>query len=138
MKKIELKRVNNAVHLQATDEDGNIVNMDGSPEIGGENKGTRPMSLVLMALAGCTSMDVLSMLQKMRQEVIDYDVKVEGERAEEHPMVFTKIHVHYILKGALDAAKVEKAINYSMDKYCSVTHMLNKVAAITHSYEIIE
>ena len=96
MKKIELKRVNNAVHLQATDEDGNIVNMDGSPEIGGENKGTRPMSLVLMALAGCTSMDVLSMLQKMRQEVIDYDVKVEGERAEEHPMVFTKIHVHYI------------------------------------------
>lgn len=135
--KIELSRVNNAVHLQAKDEDGNIVNMDGSPDIGGEGLGTRPMRMVLMALAGCTSMDVLSMLKKMRQEIVDYDVVVEAERATEHPMVFTKIHVHYILKGDLDSDKVEKAINLSMDKYCSVTHMLNKAANITHSYEIL-
>lgn len=133
---IEIERVNDAVHLQAKNEQGVIVHMDGSPDIGGEDLGARPMQLVLMALGGCTSMDVLSMLKKMREEVKGYKVIVNAERASEHPMVFTKIHIHFILEGNLKRENVEKAIQLSMDKYCSVTHMLNKTAVITHDYEI--
>ncbi len=136
--KIEIERVNNKVHLEAKNEQGIIVHMDGSPEIGGEDLGARPMQLILMGLGGCTSMDMLSVLKKMREEVKSYKVTVDAERATEHPMVFTKIHVHYILEGKLKKENVEKAIALSMDKYCSVTHMLNKTATITHSYEIIK
>ncbi|MDB5228012.1 MAG: OsmC/Ohr family protein [Bacteroidota bacterium] len=135
--KIELERVNNAVHVQAKNEDGIVVNMDGSPDIGGQNLGARPMQLVLMALGGCTSMDVLSILQKMREDVKSYKVTVDADRAAEHPMVFTKIHVHYIFEGNLKKENVKKAIDLSMNKYCSVTHMLNKTAVITHSFEIV-
>ncbi len=135
--KIEIERVNQAVHLQAKNETGIIVDMDGSPDIGGEELGARPMQLILMGLGGCTSMDVLSMLQKMREEVKSYKVTVDAERAAEHPMVFTKIHVHYIFEGPLKEANVQKAIDLSMEKYCSVTHMLNKTAIITHSFEIV-
>lgn len=134
---IDIERVNNKVHLEAKNEQGIVVQMDGSPDIGGENLGARPMQLVLMALGGCTSMDMLSMLAKMREDVKDYKVSVNAERATEHPMVFTKIHIHYVLTGNLKKENVEKAINLSMEKYCSVTHMLNKTAVITHSYEII-
>ncbi len=136
--KVEIERVNDKVHLHAKNEQGVIVNMDGSPEIGGQDLGARPMQLVLMALGGCTSMDMLSMLSKMREEVKAYKVTVDAERAAEHPMVFTRIHIHYILEGNLKKENVEKAIHLSMDKYCSVTHMLNKTADITHSYEIIQ
>jgi putative redox protein len=136
--KIEIERVNNKVHLEAKNEQGIIVHMDGSPEIGGEDLGARPMQLILMGLGGCTSMDMLSVLKKMREDVKSYKVTVDAERATEHPMVFTKIHVHYILEGKLKKENVEKAIALSMDKYCSVTHMLNTTATITHSYEIIK
>ena len=134
--KVEIERVNEKVHLTAKNQQGVIVHMDGSPEIGGEELGARPMQLVLMALGGCTSMDMLSMLKKMREEVKSYKVSVDAERATEHPMVFTKIHIHYTLEGKLKKENVEKAIALSMDKYCSVTHMLNSTATITHSYEI--
>ncbi len=133
---VEIQRVNDKVHLEASNEDGIVVHMDGSPDIGGENLGARPMQMVLMALGGCTSMDVLSMLKKMREEVKGYKVIVNADRATEHPMVFTKIHIHFILEGNLKKESVEKAIQLSMDKYCSVTHMLNKTATITHDYEI--
>ncbi|HNM32672.1 MAG TPA: OsmC family protein [Chitinophagales bacterium] len=136
--KIEIERVNDKVHLEAKNEQGTIVHMDGSPEIGGEELGARPMQLILLGLGGCTSMDVLSILKKMREEVKSYKVTVDAERATDHPMVFTKIHVHYILEGDLKKENVEKAIALSMDKYCSVTHMLNKTAVITHSYELIK
>lgn len=135
--KIEIERKNDKVYLEAVNEQGVVVKMDGSPEIGGEDLGARPMQLVLMALGGCTSMDMLSMLTKMRENVKSYKVTVDAERATEHPMVFTKIHIHYVLEGNLKKENVEKAINLSMDKYCSVTHMLNKTAKITHSYEIL-
>ena len=133
---VEIQRVNDKVHLEATNEEGIVVHMDGSPDIGGEKLGARPMQMVLMALGGCTSMDVLSMLKKMREEVKSYKVIVNADRATEHPMVFTRIHIHFILEGNLKKENVEKAIQLSMDKYCSVTHMLNKTAAITHDYEI--
>ncbi|MBP6154154.1 MAG: OsmC family protein [Chitinophagales bacterium] len=134
--KVEIELVNNKVHLEAKNEQGFITHMDGSPEIGGEELGARPMQLVLMALGGCTSMDVLAMLRKMREDVKGYKVTVDAERATEHPMVFTKAHIHYVFEGNLKKENVQRAIDLSMEKYCSVTHILNKTAEITHSFEI--
>jgi putative redox protein len=136
--KITLNRINDAVHLKAVNEEGNYIEMDGSPEIGGEGKGPRPMQVLLMSLAGCSSMDVLSILKKMREPLEDYSVEIEGEREPEAVLaVFTKIHVHYILKGNLKEENVAKAIKLSMEKYCSVSKMLEKTAEITYSHEIV-
>jgi len=136
--KVELQRINDTVHLEATNEQGVKVQIDGSPEIGGHDLGARPMQLILMGLGGCTSMDVLSILYKMREHVIDYHVTVNGERdAGVIPAVFTNIHIHFQFKGLLKKENVERAIQLSMDKYCSVSKMLEKTAEITHSYEII-
>lgn len=135
--KIEMQRINEAVHLEAINEQGIKIQIDGSPEIGGKDLGARPMQLVLMGLGGCTSMDVLSILYKMREDVEDYHVTVNGERdTGAIPAVFTKIHVHFTFKGILKKENVERAIQLSMDKYCSVSKMLEKSAEITHSYEI--
>ncbi len=137
MSKVNMKRVNDKVHFRAYNSTGNIVSMDGSPKIGGENKGVRPMELLLMAFAGCSSIDIVSILAKMRQNLKDLDVEVEGFREEGAiPAVFTKIHIHYKLSGDLKEDKVVQAIEMSLDKYCSVSKMLEKAAEITHSYEI--
>lgn len=136
--KIEIKRINKAVNLEATNEDGAKIVMDGSPAIGGENLGMRPMQLLLTSLGGCTSMDVLSILKKMQQEVLDYSVTLNGEREEGvDPSLFRKIHIHFKLKGPLDAGKVQRAIELSMTKYCSVAKTLEPTAAITSDFEIV-
>ena len=135
---IEIKRVNDAVHLEAVNEQGVVVHMDGSPDIGGHDLGARPMQMILMGLGGCTSMDVLSMLYKMRNNVEDYRVTVKGDRDTGNiPAVFTHIHIHFFFKGQLNEEHVKKAISLSMEKYCSVSKMLEKTAEITHSYEIV-
>ncbi|MFK7901061.1 MAG: OsmC family protein [Cyclobacteriaceae bacterium] len=132
---IQLTRNNESVHLTATNSDGNEVNLDGSPSIGGKGLGARPMELVLMGLGGCSSMDVLSILEKMKVKLESYDVKVHADRdTDAVPSLFTDIHVEYIITGQeKDRAKIEKAINLSMDKYCSVTKILESTAKITHS-----
>lgn len=136
--KARLKLIEN-VCLMAEAESGHAVVIEGSPEIGGRNRGIRPMEMLLMGLGGCTSMDVLSILQKQRQQVTDCIIEVQGERGEEHPKVFTKIHVHYIIKGRdLKETHVKRAVELSAQKYCSVSAMLGKTADITHDYEIIE
>ena len=135
--KIKLTRVNDGVHFKAKDEDGLTVDMDGSPEIGGEGLGTRPMQLLLMSLAGCSSMDICSMLKKQRQQLDEYRVTVEAERdTEQTPAVFKKIHLVFHLKGRLDENKVERALELSIRKYCSVARMLEKTADITYNYKI--
>jgi putative redox protein len=135
--KIIINRVNQAVHLKAVNESGQSIDMDGSPGIGGEELGMRPMEVLLSSLAGCSSMDVLSILKKMREEVQDYHVEITGERdPDEVPSIFKKIHVHFILQGNLNTKNVEKAVSLSMEKYCSVSKMLEKSAEITHSFEI--
>ena len=136
--KIVISRTNQAVHLNAVNERGVSFDMDGSPEIGGEELGMRPMEVLLSSLAGCSSMDVLSILKKMREDVQDYQVEITGERdTEQVPSIFNKIHVHFVLKGDLNIKNVEKAITLSMEKYCSVSKMLEKSADITHSFEIL-
>jgi putative redox protein len=135
--KITLKRLNDDYHMEATNETGNSVEMDGSPKIGGKNLGARPMELVLMSLAGCSSIDVISILKKMKQEVTDYDVEVTAERTDEVPSIFTKIHLNYLVKGTnLKDDKVKRAIQLSAEKYCSVSKILEPTAEITWSYVI--
>jgi putative redox protein len=135
--KIELQRKNKAVHLEAVNEDGATIQIDGSPAVGGENKGFRPMQLLLAGLGGCSTIDIVSILKKQRQELEDIRVVVDGEREPNvEPSLFRDIHVHFILKGDLDADKVKKAVDLSMEKYCSVAKTLEKTARITYDFEI--
>jgi len=118
---------------------GHSVVMDGAPEAGGRNLAARPMEMVLIGMGGCTAFDVVMILQKARQPVDDCIVEISAERAEEIPKVFTKIHVHYIVKGrGLSEKQVEKAIHLTAEKYCSVSIMLAASAEVTHDFEIIE
>ena len=118
---------------------GHTVMMDGAPEFGGQNKGARPMELVLIGMGGCTAFDVVLILRKSRQEVSDCVAEINADRATVDPKVFTKIHVHFIVSGKnLDPKKVEHAIELSAQKYCSASIMLGKTAQITHDFEIVE
>ena len=118
---------------------GHSITMDGPPEIGGDNLGVRPMEMLLLGVAGCTMIDVVTTLKKMRQELTHCETKLSAERADEHPKVFTDIHIQFIVKGQdLDPKKVEKAITLSAEKYCSASIMLGKTASITHDFEIVE
>ena len=118
---------------------GHAVVMDGPPEIGGENLGGRPMEMLLLGMTGCTVIDVVSTLKKMREDVVDCQTQVSADRSEEYPKVFTNIHVHFVLRGKqLNPLKVDKAIKLSAEKYCSASIMIGKTAIITHDYEIIE
>jgi Predicted redox protein, regulator of disulfide bond formation len=118
---------------------GHAIVMDGPKEAGGNNLGIRPMEMLLLGMGGCTTIDVMSMLKKMREEVRDCRAEISAERADDHPKVFTKIHIHFVVEGVnLDEKKVGKAIGLSADKYCSASIMLGKTAAITHDFEIHE
>ena len=118
---------------------GHAIVMDGPPEIGGENLGVRPMEMLLLGMAGCTMIDVVTTLKKMREDVVDCQTQVSADRSEEYPKVFTNIHVHFVLRGKqLNPLKVDKAIKLSAEKYCSASIMIGKTAIITHDYEIIE
>ena len=117
---------------------GHSITMDGPPEIGGDNLGVRPMEMLLLGVAGCTMIDVVTTLKKMRQDLTKCETKLSAERADEHPKVFTDIHIQFIVKGQdLDPKKVEKAITLSAEKYCSASIMLGKTASITHDFEIV-
>ncbi|HWS02953.1 MAG TPA: OsmC family protein [Gammaproteobacteria bacterium] len=118
---------------------GHAVVMDGPPESGGRNLGPRPMEMLLLGMGGCTAFDVVYILQRARQPVLDCVVELEAERAEEAPKVFTKIHVHFIVSGrGLSEKQVERAVHLSAEKYCSASLMLAKAATITHDFEVVE
>ena len=121
------------------DVNGFKIPLDAEPAGGGENKGPRPKPLTLVSLAGCTGMDVISILKKMRIEPDYFNVGVEGELTEEHPKYYHKIHVIYELKGNdIDVEKVEKAVNLSRDRYCGVFALLVKGAEITYEIRILD
>ena len=136
--KIELNRLNDAVHFEATGSSSKVkVHIDGSPEIGGQGLGVRPMELVLMALGSCSSLDLISILKKQRQEISSFSVDVDAERREEVPNIFTKIHILFKLSGNIEQAKAEKAAELAVKKYCSVHDMLAAGGVdITYSLEI--
>src|SRR6266700_2258773 len=114
---------------------GHHVTLDAAEHGGGHNEGFRPMELLLIGLAGCTGMDVISILRKKREPVTSYGVRVTGVRAEDHPMVFVEITVEHIITGHhIQEAAVERAIQLSQERYCGAGAMLGKVAHLTHSY----
>ena len=119
---------------------GHALVMDGPPEAGGRNLGVRPMEMILLGLGGCSNYDVVSILRKSRQPVESCGAFVEAERAGGDPKVFTKIHLHFVVKGrGLKEAQVKRAVELSAEKYCSASIMLGRAGvAISHDYEIIE
>jgi len=120
-------------------ESGHAVVLDGPPTAGGRNIGIRPMELLLLGMGGCSAFDVVSILTRGRQDLVDCRAELSAERAEEDPKVFTRIHVHFVVSGrGLKAATVERAIKLSAEKYCSASIMLGKTAEVTHDYEIVE
>ena len=118
---------------------GHSVVIDGAPEHGGRNIGSRPMELLLIGMAACSAVDVVQILKKARQPIADCVVDAQAERASDVPRVFTRIHLAYTVAGrTLDARQVERAVTLSKDKYCSATQMLAKTAAVTFDITLVE
>lgn len=118
---------------------GFTLPLGSDPSVGGDNDGFRPMELIAIGLAGCTAMDVISILRKKRQDVNAFEVRVHTDQATDHPHVFTKMMIEYIVSGRkVDPAAVERAIDLSVTKYCSVHAMLVKAVPIEHTYRIVE
>lgn len=126
------------LEFEATTGSGHRITLDASEEAGGKNRGPSPMEMLLVGLAGCTGMDVIDILRKKRQAVSGLEARVEGARAEEHPMVYTDIEVVYVVRGTdVSPQAVERAIELSETKYCSAGAMLGKTAKIRSHYEIV-
>jgi putative redox protein len=134
----EIRWVDN-VHFTAIADSEHQVLIDGPPESGGENRGCRPMELMLMGVGGCTSFDVVNILNKSRQKVTQCVTQITARRAQDVPQVFEDIAIHFTLRGEnLDAKKVERAIHLTADKYCSASIMLQRAGVhITHTFEIL-
>ncbi|GGA81695.1 OsmC family protein [Ornithinibacillus halotolerans] len=113
---------------------GHKLKMDAAESVGGENTGARPTELLLSAVAGCTGIDIVSILTKMRHTPTSFQMNIAGDRADDHPKKFTKITIHYAIEGDIPEDKVIRAIELSMDKYCSVSHSLS--AEITATYSL--
>jgi putative redox protein len=134
--RVVLRRANDAVHFVAETGAGGRIAIDGAPAVGGQGLGARPMELLLAGLGGCSAIDVVGILGKQRQGVEDVTVAVEGERAAGEPSVFTRIHVHFTLRGPTDGDAVARAVALSMDKYCSAARVLEQTAAISYSHTL--
>jgi len=125
------------VAFMGESETGHAVVLDGAPENGGRNIGMRPMEMLLIGMGACTSFDVVTILKKSRQAVVDCVADVTAERADEVPKVFTKIHVHFVITGDdLNERQVARAVALSAEKYCSASIMLSKSVVITHDFEM--
>jgi putative redox protein len=136
--KARIKWVENVCFIGES-ETGHAVVLDGAPEAGGRNLGMRPMEMLLIGMGACTSFDVVTILKKARQPIVDCVAEIEAARADEVPKVFTKIHVHFVVTGkGLNPLQVERAVKLSAEKYCSASIMLGKAADITHDFEIVE
>lgn len=128
------------VHFEAVADSGHTVALDGPPDSGGANRGSRPMEMVLMGLGGCASFDVVSILAKSRQRIVNCVTELTAERADSVPQAFTSIHLHFKITGVdLNEKKVARAVELSAEKYCSASIMLERGGvAISHDYEILQ
>lgn len=125
--------------FSGTADSGFTVNLGGSPAVGGDDDGFRPMELILTGLIGCTAMDVISILQKKRQTVTAFKVMASAQQAETYPKVFTHIHIHYIVEGqGIDPQAVERAMELSETRYCPAQAMLAPTVEMKLTYEIQE
>ncbi len=136
--KVEIQRAKNATFISKGDS-GNWVVMDSKKDFGGQDAASRPMELLLMGLGGCTAMDIESLINKMRSPAEDFRVEISATRKDEHPKIFTKIHMDFYFKGkSLDEAKVKKAVKLSQEKYCGAAAMFGAVAELTYDIHINE
>lgn len=136
--KAEIKWVGDAMFLGESGS-GHAIVMDGPPDHGGRNMGIRPMEMLLLGVGGCSSFDVVDILKKSRQDVTGCHTRLEAERADAVPAVFTKLHIHFVVSGRdLKEKQVERAVSLSAEKYCSASIMLGRAGvAVTHSFEIV-
>jgi len=134
--KVKLKRVNEVFHYEALTADKIKIDLDANSEIGGEGKGARPMEFVLIGVGGCASIDLGLILRKQKQVMIDYTVEITAERNNNTAKNFKSINLHFTLYGILDKLKVERAIDLTLTKYCSVILSLNDEIKISSTYEI--
>lgn len=134
--RIELKQLDDAFHFEAISETGNIALMDAGENIGGSNKGVRPMQMLLMGLGGCSAIDIVMILKKQRQVISDFQITIDGEReVDKEPSLWKTIQIHFKLKGEIDKEKAERAVQLSMDKYCSVSKTL-EIAGASITYKV--
>lgn len=140
MVKIDLTRVAGDFGFEAKDANGHTVNLDGSQEIGGQDSGARPMQVMLMALGGCSGIDIASILKKQRQTVEGFDMHIEGEREPGvEPSLWKTVHIVFEIKGKVDLEKARKACALSMDKYCSVAETLRRAGCeLTWDVKVVE
>lgn len=135
--RVTLDRTDGAFHFVGRNQEGLETHFDTSIEEGGTGSAPGPMQTVAMALGACSGIDIVSILNKARQEIESFGMEIDYERAtDEVPRVFTKMHVHYSLTGDLDVEKVRRAVELSLRKYCSVAGMLEKTATISHSFSV--
>src|SRR5258706_11329796 len=139
MVKIELARVDGDFNMEAANDSGNKILIDGAPAEGGHNRGMRPMQTLLAAMGACSAIDIISILRKQREKLDDIKITVTGEREKDvTPSLYTEVHAHYKLFGDIDRDKAQKAVSLSVEKYCSVAKTLEKTAKVTYSIEIIK
>jgi len=137
--KIKLQRQNDYYHFIAQNESGAALHLDASPSIGGQNKGFRPMESLLAGLGGCSAIDIISILKKQRQQIDDFKIEIDADRkTDQSPSIFQNIGVKIIITGIVDENKLKKAIALTIEKYCSVYHILKESATIDYTYELIE
>jgi putative redox protein len=137
-KKAIVKQVNGVTFIGKSDSN-HWITMDGTEKFGGSDAGTRPKELLMIALGGCAGSDITSILTKKKIKVDGFEMNITAESAEEHPQVFTKMHIEFVFTGKnIPIKDVERAIELSLTKYCSVTAMLKKAMPIEHSYRIVE
>ncbi|MFO8232783.1 MAG: OsmC family protein [Longimonas sp.] len=130
---VHLERINDAIQFEGTNTSGNRLTIASNAD----QDGVSPMEMTAMAVGGCSSIDILMILEKQKQQVDAFSVQVDGERADDHPRVFTKLHVHYTITGDVAPQKVRRAINLSLDTYCSVSNMID-TATITYTFTLNE
>jgi putative redox protein len=135
--KVSIKRIDDNFKMEARNEDGNLLTMDGSKDIGGSGSGFRPMQMLLAAVGGCSAIDVILILKKQKQEIESFEVEVEGEREKtEDYSLFRDIVLHFKLKGKIEKDKAERAVALSVDKYCSVSKTLEPTARISYKVTV--
>ncbi|MBA3680129.1 MAG: OsmC family protein [Bacteroidetes bacterium] len=135
--KIAIKRIDDDFNMEAVNEEGNSLLMDGAKDIGGHGKGMRPMQLLLSALGGCSAIDVILILKKQKQIIDSFEIEVEGEREKiEDYSLFRTITLHFKIKGNVDKDKAERAVKLSAEKYCSVSKTLEPTAKITYKVSV--
>jgi len=134
---VTIKHINEAFGFEAENETGKKITMDANAAFGGNNLGFTPMQLLIAAIGGCSSIDIVSILKKQKQDIKSFDIKVDADREQgKEPSLFTNIHVSYFLTGEIDPEKAQRAADLSIEKYCSVAKILEKTAIITYSVKV--